>query len=588
MSKTIPETSFRYVTSKERFKIGLLSSLRQLRDSWRIYARNKLAVLGALLLVIYLLMAVAHPILMRSVWPKAIYDPVIGHDVNIHPHPSPLSRGHLLGTDALGRDVLSILMAATGPSLQMALTAALTAAVIGTLVGALSAYFRGPVDGLFSHLADLSLLAPAPIVMVVIGFMLDIDPLKFGLLYGFLVGVGGVATVLRAHAFTIMNKTFIDAARMAGGGPSHIIGRHLIPHMLPLAAVNMLLTVTGAIFANGFIAFLGLSRAQLNWGSMIYDAETYRQINGAIAWNVMVPSALAISLFAASFYMIALGLHDVAEPRAAVRLARVVRIPAARRSLTWLTGRSQAAALPVASQPVAARVTKQLAAGAPVAPADAPAEPLPASVQPIPLAADPGLQARMLETYQIAVMVVALQNGAELSADSCPPSFDPMAEIEQRLVINGGLVERLNDGSLVASFGLFSHAPAQASALMAVRASLDLMRLVERLNDQHTNADTGRLKMSVGISSGEASFQDAEPSDWIVPVLSTQAGLIARSLGNFAGFMRNGGVLICEHTYSYLGAVKHHFIFGRQGMARLPVETGQGMVYELRNSSNPD
>jgi len=81
---------------------------------------------------------------------------------------------------------------------------------------------------------------PAPLVMVIIGFMLDIDPFKFGLIYGFLVGLGVVSIVLRSHALTVVNRTFIDAARVAGGGSLHVIFKHLVPHLIPLAAVNML------------------------------------------------------------------------------------------------------------------------------------------------------------------------------------------------------------------------------------------------------------------------------------------------------------------------------------------------------------
>jgi len=161
----------------------------------------------------------------------------------------------------------------------------------------------------------LALLAPAPLVMVVIGFMLDVQPLEFGLLYGILAGLGTVGVVLRSHALSVMSKPFIEALRVAGGGAVHIIFGHLIPHRLPLAAVNMMLVVTGAIFANGFIGFLGLSRAQLNWGTMIYNAFTYMGINETIAWNVLLASASAISLFAAAFYLVAGGLHDVADPR---------------------------------------------------------------------------------------------------------------------------------------------------------------------------------------------------------------------------------------------------------------------------------
>ena len=317
MQVEIPETNFRPLNQQERLKIWAAVNWRRTREAWAIFSGNRLALFGLIMLSVYILMAILHPILMKTVWPKGVYDPIVGHDMKIFPHPSMPVPGHPLGTDTLGRDVLSILMAATAPSLQMALTAALTAAVAGTLAGAFWAYFRGAVDGFFSNLSDILLLAPAPIVMVIVGFTLDISPFEFGLLYGILVGLSGVAVVLRAHALTIMSRTFIDAARISGGGPFHIIFRHLVPHLVPLAAVNMLLTVTGAIFASGFIAFLGLSRAQLNWGSMIYDTITYQAISATIAWNVLVPAALAISLFAASFYLIALGLEDVVDPRLA-------------------------------------------------------------------------------------------------------------------------------------------------------------------------------------------------------------------------------------------------------------------------------
>jgi peptide/nickel transport system permease protein len=134
-------------------------------------------------------------------------------------------------------------------------------------------------------------------------------------LYGILNGLGGVAIVMRSQALTILPKSFVQAARLTGASNFHIITTHLIPHMLPLVVVNMMMTVTGAIFADGFIAFMGLSRASLNWGSMIYDSFTYMGINAAVTWNVLVPAALSISLFAASFYMISQGLYLVVEPR---------------------------------------------------------------------------------------------------------------------------------------------------------------------------------------------------------------------------------------------------------------------------------
>jgi peptide/nickel transport system permease protein len=313
----IPMSGGELYTQSRARRLSLLAviTMRRLKQACTVYAQNRLAVFGALLILLFAMMAVAHPVLINTVWPKVVYDPQVGFDLAIYPHPSPPSQAHLLGTDTLGRDVLSRLLAATTPTFVMALVAALTTAIVGTLVGAFSAYFRGAVDSFFSHLADVALLAPAPLVMVVIGFMLDISPFQFGAIFGLLTGIGGVAIVMRSYALTVVTKPFIDAARVAGGGSLHIIFRHLVPHMLPLAAVNMMLAVTGAIFADGFVAFLGLSRARLNWGTMIYDSFTYQALSSTITWNVLVPSALAISLFAGAFYFIASGLHQVAEPR---------------------------------------------------------------------------------------------------------------------------------------------------------------------------------------------------------------------------------------------------------------------------------
>ena len=130
MQVEIPETNFRPVNQQERLNIWAAVNWRRTREAWAIFSGNRLALFGLIMLSVYILMAILHPILMKTVWPKGVYDPIVGHDMKIFPHPSMPVPGHPLGTDTLGRDVLSILMAATAPSLQMALTAALTAVTV--------------------------------------------------------------------------------------------------------------------------------------------------------------------------------------------------------------------------------------------------------------------------------------------------------------------------------------------------------------------------------------------------------------------------------------------------------------------------
>ncbi len=558
---------FRYISQSERFKIGLLSSWRQLRYSWGIYSRNRLAVFGLVLLLVYVFMALIHPVLLRTVWSKTVYDPVVGFDVSLYINPSSPSLRHLLGTDTLGRDVLSMLMAAARPSLAMALTAALTAAVIGTLIGAISAYYRGVVDGIFSHLADLTLLMPAPLVMVIIGFTLDIGPFKFGLIYGFLVGLGVVAIVLRAHALTIVNKAFIEAARIAGGGSLHIIFKHVVPHLVPLATVNMLLTVTGAIFANGFIAFLGLSRAQLNWGSMIYDSFTYQGINGMIPWNVLVPSALAISLFAASFYMIALGLQDVTNPRLAERFLAV--------GSPSIEPRVQATASisPVPAVPeLVAQVLPSLSTQTQVSPLA-----LTSHAEPV-IDGSGSRSIGWTGTRWITTLVLRL-DGIDL--ETTIDIQELASSVNYDLVSRGGWVKQIKGSVWAASYGLETVIPPQANALMVALAILEIKREIEEFNRRRIAEDREPLKLSAGISLGQVDLPSSDNARWNTPASAVKVGLVAKTLCAYSSGIRNGGVLICGTTFDHLAAVQHHFLFGRQGMAKLPPDNGQKMVYEL-------
>ncbi|MBN1812680.1 MAG: ABC transporter permease [Anaerolineae bacterium] len=296
---------------------------RRLKGAWEVFAENRLALLGVGLIVLFAVMAVAHPILMATVWDETaagvrVYHPRTGFDPTVM-HPSTPSARHWLGTDALGRDVLSMLIAATTPEFVLGLTAATTAAAIGTSIGMISAYYyRGVVDTAFSYLSDAFLLMPAPLFMVIISvqFIDDIGPVQFGLLYGVLSGVSSAAIIMRSYALTVMTKPFIEACRVAGGGAIHIITRHLLPHMLPMAALYMMLTVTGAVVADGFVSFFGLERVHLNWGSMMFNSFISAMALGTgYEWHTLIPPSVALSLFAAAFYLVSRGLHEIADPR---------------------------------------------------------------------------------------------------------------------------------------------------------------------------------------------------------------------------------------------------------------------------------
>lgn len=292
---------------------------RVVKSGTRQFVHNRLAVTGVVIIVLYGLAGLIYPWLIGTVWPSGVYDPVTGFDPNVAPHPAPPGEGHLFGTDSLGRDVFSQLLAATRPTWVMAVVAALTTAAIATLVGAMGALFRGWIDAVFSRVSDAFLLLPAPIFMLVIGSgdaSQNIGPIDFGLIYGLITGVGAGAIVIRAQALKVIASPFIDAARVAGAGRWRILGLHVLPHLYPLAAIYMMLSVVGAIIADGFAAWLGQTGTRTNWGTMVYNGVTFTNpITGEVAWNAIIPPSIALSLFAAAFYLVSVGLREVADPR---------------------------------------------------------------------------------------------------------------------------------------------------------------------------------------------------------------------------------------------------------------------------------
>lgn len=320
----------------------------------RVFFGNSLAVLGLLMIGAFALMAVIHPLLMATVWSQQrhIYDPVTGYDAPIlelvvveevsdpsteielvdarlsgsitasvgdviekRIQPAPPSMKHPLGTDSFGRDVMSMLMAGARPTFVVGLSAALVAGAIATVMASVSAVSGRRTDRVLSRFSDVALLLPAPLAMIILGsgeFGDFLTPLTFGILFGVLAGIGPAAVVLRSHALATVERPFMDSARVSGAGGWYLMRRHLVPHLVPLAAVTMVTSVVGAVVAHGFASWLAFSDEMTNWGAMMFIAVGFSSISGSFAWNVLLAGAGAISMFCASFYLVSLGLRDVA------------------------------------------------------------------------------------------------------------------------------------------------------------------------------------------------------------------------------------------------------------------------------------
>jgi peptide/nickel transport system permease protein len=318
-----------------------------------VFFRNPLAVIGLVVIVTFALMVVIHPLLMSTLWSgeRGVYDPVTGYDAPIlvatvvekvtdpsteisltdariaditanlgdviekRVQPAPPSGTHWFGTDVFGRDVFSMVLSGAWATFVVGLSAAFVSAMVAVAMSISSASFRGRTDRVLSRVSDVLLLLPAPLLMIILAGGTRgefLTPINFGIAYGLLAGASTAAIVLRSHALSTAQRPFIDAARVSGASGWYLARKHLLPHMIPLAAVTMVSSVVGAVVAHGFASWLAYSDEMTNWGAIMFIAIGFSSLTGNFAWNVLIAGAGAISLFCAGFYLVSLGLKDVA------------------------------------------------------------------------------------------------------------------------------------------------------------------------------------------------------------------------------------------------------------------------------------
>lgn len=218
----------------------------------------------------------------------------------------------LLGTDHLGRDVLSRLLYGTRISLPIALAATTIGAVIGITLGLLSGYFRGAVDSVVTKLIDIQLAFP--FILFAIAVIAVTGP-TIGILVLVLAARSWTtfARVVRGETFTISGNDYVVAARAIGASQPRIVFRHVLPNILPLAIVIGTLDVGALIILESTLSFvgLGIQPPTVSWGKELSDARQYIRL----AWWTTTFPGLALLLVVLSINMLGDGLRDLLDPR---------------------------------------------------------------------------------------------------------------------------------------------------------------------------------------------------------------------------------------------------------------------------------
>lgn len=255
--------------------------------------------------------------------------------LDAHGMPLPPNGRFPLGTDSLGRDVLSRVIYGSRVSLLVGTVAMLTATSIGLFVGLLSGYFRGWVDTLLMRFTDVMMTIPGLLLAIALAGMMDgrtvhLHPgfvpahfldfrLERGVVSIFLViGVvswTGLARIVRGQVLLLGGREFVEAAQVLGSSHARILLRHLLPNVLPTLAVLATMSTAGTISLEAGLSYLGVGvpPPAPSWGSMISEGQAYLLV---APWTVL-PPGIAVILAVVGFNLLGQGLQNALDPRQA-------------------------------------------------------------------------------------------------------------------------------------------------------------------------------------------------------------------------------------------------------------------------------
>mgnify|MGYP001033865531 CR=1 FL=1 len=271
------------------------------RGAWATFVSSRYGLAGLILLLLVVIPAVFAP----------VFAPADPFALGAKPFLRPGSSGHPLGTDHLGRDVLSQILFGARISLEVGLVAAGIAAVVGIIVGSVSGYFGGWLDVLLSRVTDMFLIIPAFFLIIIV-----VATLGSGILYVMVV-IGltswpANARLMRAQVLTLRERTFIHGLTALGESRFRILTRHIIPNGIQPVITNCTLLIAAAVLTEASLSFLGLGDPnKASWGRMIYDGRT----SILTAWWPSIFPGVAMVITVLAFYLIGDGLSYVLTPK---------------------------------------------------------------------------------------------------------------------------------------------------------------------------------------------------------------------------------------------------------------------------------
>ncbi len=271
-------------------------------DFWRALRRNRLALIGGAVVVILVALAIFSPLL--SPW-----DPNRPDVKKILAEPS---RSHPLGTDQLGRDVLSRMLYGARVSLAVGFVSVGIATMIGIVLGALAGYHGGKTDGFIMRLVDLMLVFPRFFLLLAVLAFLRPSIWTIMAVIG-LTGWMGVTRLVRAEFLALKEREFVVWSQSVGASGFRVIWRHILPNAIAPVLVAMTLGIPAAILTESGLSFLGLGvqPPYATWGNILNEGKDTIEIG----WWLSFYPGVAILVTVLSYNLLGEGIRDALDPR---------------------------------------------------------------------------------------------------------------------------------------------------------------------------------------------------------------------------------------------------------------------------------
>jgi peptide/nickel transport system permease protein len=263
---------------------------------------NPLALAGFIIIVLVFLLSMLAPFV-------APYDP---NDINVKAILLEPSMQHWMGTDGLGRDVLSRMLHGGRSSLLVGLVAVGISTAIGIVLGAIAGFYRGWIDTFIMRLVDVMLSIPSFFLILAVIAFLTPSIINIMIVIG-LTSWMGVTRLVRAEFLSLNEREFVTASRTLGARDARLIFTHLLPNSLTPIIVSAVLGVAGAVLMESGLSFLGLGvqAPQASWGNILTDGKEYIQF----AWWLSLFPGLAILITVLGYNLLGEGLRDALDPR---------------------------------------------------------------------------------------------------------------------------------------------------------------------------------------------------------------------------------------------------------------------------------